>query len=42
MSCDDMKKCVDLIGNKALTEASGNVTIDTIYEDRQEVLPWLP
>ena len=32
MSCDEMKKCVQLIGNKALIEASGNVTIDTISD----------
>ena len=32
MSCDDMKKCVEFIGDKALIEASGNVTIDTIYD----------
>ena len=30
MSCDEMKKCVELIHGKALVEASGNVTIDTI------------
>ena len=27
---DLMKQCVELIGDKALIEASGNVTIDTI------------
>lgn len=32
MNLDEMKKCVDLIGDKALIEASGNVTIDTIYD----------
>lgn len=32
MNCDLMKQCVELIGNKALVEASGNVTIDTIGE----------
>ena len=30
MSCDLMKECVAIIGDKALIEASGNVTIDTI------------
>ena len=30
MSCELMKECVALIGDKALVEASGNVTIDTI------------
>ena len=30
MSCDLMKECVAIIGDKALVEASGNVTIDTI------------
>ncbi len=30
MNCDLMKQCVELIGDKALIEASGNVTIDTI------------
>lgn len=30
MSCEEMKKCVELIDGKALVEASGNVTIDTI------------
>ncbi len=30
MNCDLMKQCVELIGGKALIEASGNVTIDTI------------
>ena len=32
MDCNIMKQCVALIGNKALIEASGNVTIDTIEE----------
>ena len=32
MSCDLMKECVELIGDKALIEASGNVTIETIGE----------
>lgn len=32
MNCDLMKECVKLIDNKALVEASGNVTIDTIGE----------
>lgn len=32
MSCDLMRECVDLIGDKALIEASGNVTIETIGE----------
>ena len=30
MSCDLMRECVAIIGDKALVEASGNVTIDTI------------
>ena len=30
MSCDLMKECVTIIGDKALIEASGNVTIETI------------
>ncbi|MBQ8887166.1 MAG: carboxylating nicotinate-nucleotide diphosphorylase [Candidatus Gastranaerophilales bacterium] len=30
MSCDLMKECVAIIGDKALIEASGNVTIETI------------
>lgn len=30
MSCEKMKECVELINGKALVEASGNVTIDTI------------
>ena len=30
MPCDLMKECVQLINGKALVEASGNVTIDTI------------
>ena len=30
MSCDLMKECVAIIGDKALVEASGNVTIETI------------
>lgn len=32
MSCDLMKECVNLINGKALIEASGNVTIETIYD----------
>lgn len=32
MSCDLMKECVAIIGDKALIEASGNVTIETIGE----------
>ena len=32
MSCELMKECVALIGDKALIEASGNVTITTINE----------
>lgn len=32
MNCELMKKCVELIGDKALIEASGNVTIETINE----------
>lgn len=32
MSCDLMRECVELIGDKALIEASGNVTIETIGE----------
>lgn len=32
MSCDLMKQCVELIGDKAMVEASGNVTIETIEE----------
>lgn len=32
MSCDLMKECVKLIDGKALIEASGNVTIETINE----------
>ena len=32
MNCDLMKQCVELIAGRALTEASGNVTIDTIGE----------
>ena len=32
MSCELMKECVTLIGDKALIEASGNVTIATINE----------
>lgn len=32
MSCDLMKQCVELIGDKAMVEASGNVTIETIGE----------
>ena len=32
MSCEMMRKCVEIIGNKAIIEASGNVTIDTIRE----------
>ncbi len=30
MSCALMKECVELIGGKALVEASGNVTIETV------------
>lgn len=30
MSCELMKKCVELIDGKALIEASGNVTIETV------------
>ena len=30
MNCDLMKECVAIIGDKALIEASGNVTIETI------------
>ena len=32
MNCDLMKQCVEIIGNTALIEASGNVTIDTIAD----------
>lgn len=32
MNCELMKKCVELIEGKALIEASGNVTIETIGE----------
>ncbi len=32
MNCDLMKQCVELIGDKAMVEASGNVTIETIGE----------
>lgn len=32
MSCDLMRECVEIIGDKALIEASGNVTIETIGE----------
>ena len=32
MNCDLMKECVEIIGDKALIEASGNVTIETIGE----------
>ena len=32
MNCDLMKQCVELINGRALIEASGNVTIDTIEE----------
>ncbi len=32
MNCDLMKQCVELIGDKAMIEASGNVTIETIGE----------
>ena len=32
MSCEQMKECVELINGRALVEASGNVTIDTIGE----------
>ena len=32
MSCDLMKQCVEIIGDKAMVEASGNVTIETIGE----------
>ncbi len=30
MTCEQMKTCVELINNKAIVEASGNVTIETI------------
>ena len=30
MSIDEMKKSVEIIGNKAIIEASGNVNMDTI------------
>ena len=30
MSCDLMRECVKIIGDKALIEASGNVTIETV------------
>ena len=32
MDCETMKKCVELIDNKAIIEASGNVTLETIGE----------
>lgn len=32
MDCELMKQCVDLINGKALVEASGNVTIETVSE----------
>ena len=32
MNCDLMKQCVEIIGDKAMVEASGNVTIETIGE----------
>jgi nicotinate-nucleotide pyrophosphorylase (carboxylating) len=32
MDCEQMKKCVELINGKAIIEASGNVTIETINE----------
>lgn len=32
MTIDNMKKCVDLINNKAIVEASGNVKINTVNE----------
>ena len=32
MNCSLMKECVELIGGKAIVEASGNVTLDTIKE----------
>lgn len=32
MDCNTMKQCVELIAGRALVEASGNVTIDTIEE----------
>ena len=35
MDCSLMKQCVELIDGKALIEASGNVTIDTIKEIAQ-------
>ena len=35
MNCEMMKQCVDLISGKAIVEASGNVTIDTINEIAQ-------
>lgn len=35
MNCELMKKCVELIDGRAIIEASGNVTIDTIQEIAQ-------
>lgn len=32
MNCDLMKQCIEIIGDKALVEASGNVTIETITD----------
>ena len=35
MSADDMKKAVSLVGGRAIVEASGNVTIDSVREIAQ-------
>jgi nicotinate-nucleotide pyrophosphorylase (carboxylating) len=35
MSCDLMRECVKLINSKALIEASGNVTIETVKDIAQ-------
>ncbi len=32
MSCSEMKECVELIQDKALVEASGNVTLETVAD----------
>lgn len=32
MAISDMKKCVEIIGNKAIVEASGNVKLDTVND----------
>ncbi len=32
MTCDIMKQCVQLIGDKAIIEASGNVTLENIHD----------